>query len=175
MMITHICRSNGWEMDTFHLVDWKAHHQAVMNSHLSPTFLNKYLHNILPTGKVICKYQKYYNHCCPSCGEPFEDRFHLLTCQQTNRKKWSSNLLKAIRDFCSNTDVSREMTHFMVEGIYWELQDSPLENIQQYPEYLQPLIESQNQIGWDQLFKGRLSRLLGNIHLKHLKLSLIHI
>ena len=61
------------------------------------------------------------------------------------------------------------MTHLMVEGIYWELQDSPLENIQQYPEYLQPLIECQNRIGWDQLFKGRLSILWRQIHLKYLK------
>ena len=49
----------------------------------------------------------------------------------------------------------------MVEGIHWELQDSPLENIQQHPEALQPLMESQNQIGWDQLFKGRISLLWG--------------
>jgi len=156
-------------MDTFNQVDWDAHHQAVMNLGLPTTFINKHLHNILPTGKVIHKHQKYYNHCCPSCGEPFEDYFHLLRCQQTERKKWSSNLSQAIRDFCGNTNVSGEMTHLLVEGIYWEIHDSPLENAQQYPQALQPLIDSQNAIGWDQFFKGRLSSLWRKTHLQHLK------
>jgi len=168
-MIAHICKTNGWEMEVFNQVDWEAHHQAVMNSDLPSTFINKYLHNILPTGKVIHKHQKYHNHCCPSCGEPFEDRFHLLRCQHFERKKWSGNLSQALRDFCKRTHVSGEMTHLIVEGVYWEMQDSPLENIQQYPSALQPLINSQNNIGWDQFFKGRLSKLWRIIHLQHLK------
>ena len=49
------------------------------------------------------------------------------------------------------------MTHLLVEGLYWTLQDSPLENPAQYPSTLQPLIESQDSIGWAQLFLGRFS------------------
>jgi len=78
-------------------------------------------------------------------------------------------LTQAIRDFCGNTNVSGEMIHLLVEGIYWEIHDSPLENAQQYPQTLQPLIASQNAIGWDQFFKGRLSSLWRKTHLKHLK------
>ena len=85
-MIDHVCKTNGWKMDVFHQVDWNAHHQAVMSSNLPSTFINKYLHNILPTGKVICNYQKYYNHCCLSRGEPFEDHFYLPQCQQIERE-----------------------------------------------------------------------------------------
>ena len=60
------------------------------------------------------------------------------------------------------------MTHLLVEGVYWFLQDSPLENIAQYPSSLQPLILSQESIGWDQFFLGRISALWSTTHLESL-------
>ena len=49
------------------------------------------------------------------------------------------------------------MTQLLVEGMTCSLDDAPLENHQNCPEPLQPLIDSQEAIGWDQLFHGRLS------------------
>ena len=60
------------------------------------------------------------------------------------------------------------MTLLLVEGVYWFLQDSPLENSSQYPPSLQPLIASQEDIGWDQFFLGRLSSLWSSTHLSSL-------
>jgi len=60
------------------------------------------------------------------------------------------------------------VTHLLVEGLYWSLHDSPLEAAQQYPQSLQPLIASQEAIGWEHLFLGRLSNLWQKIHLEQL-------
>ena len=108
------------------------------------------------------------NHRCPSCGEPHEDRFHLLRCQHTDRVKWTTKFFEDIRQFCARTSVSGEMLHLMVEGLYWSIHDSPLENVQQYPQHLQPLISSQEDIGWEQLFLGRMSTLWQTLHMSHL-------
>ena len=60
------------------------------------------------------------------------------------------------------------MTHLLIEGIYWSLHDSSLENPAQYPPHLQPLIASQDLIGWDQIFLGRFSLYWTKLHSDHL-------
>ena len=69
---------------------------------------------------------------------------------------------------CTNTSVSGELTHLLVEDLYWSLHDLPLENAQQYPQSLQPLIASQEAIGWEHLFLGRFLNVWQTLHLDHL-------
>ena len=49
------------------------------------------------------------------------------------------------------------------------LDDTPLENCQNYPDSLQPLIDSQEAIGWEQLFQGRFSAQWIPTHRRHLQ------
>ena len=77
-------------------------------------------------------------------------------------------MLQDLRGFCTQTKVSGEMTHLLVEGIYWFLYGSPLENIAQYPQHLHQLIYSQEATGWDQFFLGRLLSLWQELHQHHL-------
>ena len=81
-----------------------------------------------------------------------------LRCQHCDRVKGSTPLLlNNLRIFFTKTNVSGEMVHLLVEGIYYFLHDSPPENI--YPLYLQPLIHLQEEIGWEQFFLGQLPNL----------------
>ena len=78
-------------------------------------------------------------------------------------------MLEELREFCMKTMVTGELTHLLVEGIYWSLQDSPLENVSQYPHSLQSIIQSQESIGWDQLFSGRFSMQWRTLHHQQLQ------
>ena len=74
--------------------------------------------------------------------------------QQADRRKWGSALSEAIRDFCKRTNASGEMIHLLVEGICWELQDSPLVNMTQHSESSQALIADQELVGWFKFFQA---------------------
>ena len=167
-MMDHLCKTNHWTQTIFDQINWEAHKQSVSNSDLPGKFVSKLVHNLLPTGSRVHKYKPFYDHRCPSCGEPQEDQYHLLRCQHPDRLKWTTNFFEDIRKFCTKTSVSGELTHLLVEGLYWSLHDSPLENAQQYPQQLQPLIASQESIGWEHLFLGRFSILWQSLHLDHL-------
>ena len=99
-------------------MNWPADQQAITTSDLPNSFVKKFVHGILPTGKVIHQYKWYYDHWCPSCHQEQEDRWHLLRCQHQDRVKWSSPMLQDLWGFCTLMKVSGEMTqHLLVEHL----------------------------------------------------------
>ena len=87
-LIDHVTKRAKWDPDTVHFVDWQSHQRAITTSKLPARFITKFIHQILPTGKVVHRYKPYYNAGCPSCDEQCEDQFHLLTCPAAEQKKW---------------------------------------------------------------------------------------
>ena len=82
-----------------------------------------------------------------------EDRKHLLTCPDPERRKWK--LLKELREACDRTDVSQPMIQILVKGLYHALDDCQMENTTSHPDNLQQLLSEQNNTGWHQLLYGR--------------------
>ena len=171
-LIQHVEKSANWDQSTTSLVDWESHQRAIKrattNSKIPEKFITKFIHNILPTGKIVNRYKPFYNPGCPSCDHQCEDQFHLLTCPNIERTKWKSRMNKDLIKFCQDTKVSEELQLLLINGISDHLQDTPLEDPQQYPASLQVLIQDQQLIGWDQFLKGRISKLWVNIHQKQL-------
>ena len=90
-MKAHVQRANNWTSEVMNHIDWESHQRAVTSSGLPNRFATKLIHNILPTGKVIHRYQKYYDHHCPHCGQPYEDQAHLLSCPSTDCLLYTSD------------------------------------------------------------------------------------
>ena len=91
-LIQHVAKSARWDPSAIDLVDWNSHqraiNRAISNTKLPEKFIIKFIHNILPTGKVVHRYKPYYNPGCPSCDHQCEDQSHLLICPTVKRTKW---------------------------------------------------------------------------------------
>ena len=169
-LIQHVAKSARWDPSTIDMVDWNSHQRAISNTELPIKFMIiKFIHNILPTGKVVNRYKPYYNSGCSSCDHQCEDQSHLLNCPNVERTKWKSLLNKDLIKFCQNTKVSEELQLLLINGISDYLQDSQVEYPQQYPDSLQVLIQEQQLIGWDQFLMGRISKRWLRIHHQQLK------
>jgi hypothetical protein len=67
-------------------VDWDSHTMAVGRSQLSQPFLVKMLHQILPVGTLIHRYDPVkYTIDCPTCLEHSEMYNHLFQCCHPSR------------------------------------------------------------------------------------------
>jgi hypothetical protein len=70
-------------------VDWDSHTMAVGWLQLSQSFLVKMLHQILPIGTLIHKYDPVkYTIDCPTCREHNKTYDHLFQCHHPSRVGW---------------------------------------------------------------------------------------
>ena len=79
-----LCEKNAWGNNVFHEIDWTAHGQALKRLKKHRKTLVQYVHDWLPVGKRIHKYDAKYPEWCPSCSTQVEDSTHLMTCPATS-------------------------------------------------------------------------------------------
>ena len=165
----HIRALTSWSPTIFDSVDWISHGQAIRRCYHKKTFVVKFLHNLLPTGKRVHRYDPTYSHRCPSCQDPHEDRAHLLRCPEPTRFAWVNELFTALRARCTSLLTCESLVSILLHGLESWLTDTPFP-LHQFPTAaLQPLIRQQESIGWDQLFLGRFGTEWSHLQSEHLR------
>jgi hypothetical protein len=135
-------------------VDWESHTMAVGRSQLSQPFLVKLLHQILPIGTLIHKYDPVtYTIGCPTCRDHYD---HLFQCHHPSRVGWKTQLKATLIKFTDETNSHHLLQDILVTGIHSWIHGLPFP-AHRYPPNWQELINSQPQIGWKQLLLGRFS------------------
>jgi hypothetical protein len=141
-------------------VDWDSHTMAVGRSQLSQPFLVKLLHQILPIGTLIHKYDPAVKYIidCPTCREHNETYDHLFQCNHPSRVGWKTQLQATLIKFTDETNCHHLLQDILVTGIHNWIHGLPFVPSHQYPsDWQEWLIDSQSQIGWKQLLLGRFS------------------
>jgi hypothetical protein len=100
----YIMQQNAWTPAIMDMIHWEAHGQALSKNFIHRTFLVKLIHDKLPVGKTIARYQATYDHRCPSCQEEHKDRTHFLRCPDPVRVSWQ---LTRVLQFGSDVAKSR--------------------------------------------------------------------
>jgi hypothetical protein len=94
-------------------VNWDSHTLAVGRSQLSQSFLVKMLHQILPIGTLIYKYDSVkYTSDCPTCQEHNETYDHLFQCSHPSRAGWKNQLKATLIKFTDETN-----SHHLLQDI----------------------------------------------------------
>ena len=141
-------------------IDWDSHGQAISSFQGgSHKFLVKFLHQWLPVGKVVSRYDPVkYPAKCPSCDAPVEDFQHLFTCPATNRTTWYSALKRDLRARCDKLQTDPALVDLLLYGLENHFKGIPIPTAPALiPPRLRSLCEAQEAIGWDQLQLGRFS------------------
>jgi hypothetical protein len=170
-----------WTDTTIQGIDWADQKQAVSSSWIyahckeslttsPPTFLRKFLHGWLATGKMVAKYNAtLYPNKCQCCQHPVEDQTHFLRCNP--RSDWWNKftISDSLQKHSTTAEIDPMHMETMLEGIIRWLTETPYPNPRhRMPLQYQELQKQQATIGWDQMLYGRWSehwRILQQQHL----------
>ena len=164
---THIKLRESWSEATLQMVDWEAHGRAVSNTRETKTFITKLIYDLLPTGKRVYRYKKYYDHHCPSCEAEEEDRDHLWQCQCAKREQWRTQFLISLRHKCTSAETSPVLTSLLVGGIRSAFDNTAFQV--EGSEEIQALAAAQDHLGWHQVLLGRFSLKWSEMQLAYLQ------
>jgi len=151
----HIKERTKWSDSTMSTVDWKAHGRALNRHSEIRCNLVKLVHDILPTNALVAKYHPGDREKkCPSCSAISEDRDHVIRCP--SRQAWRSQFLVKIRKICDRHHTKPNLQQLLLDGISSWMTNTAM-SAESYTKQYRKLIRQQNELGWRQLFNGRMS------------------
>ena len=155
-LLAYICHRFDWHPDTLEEIHWPAFSAFIQRHKQHQTILIKMLHKLSPTNRRVHRYDPLRPPTCPYCDEIETEDHSMLQCSSTCTRKWRNDTLKKIPQTSQRLDTHLDLQDVLLEGLHSWLSGKPL-NPRKFPSYLRPLIESQCDIGWDQIFRGRFS------------------
>ena len=159
----YLCKRFKWDPGRLTEVAWDSF-TSITNSHRTQrTTIVKHVHGIAPTGHIAHRNSTCYDAGCPSCECDREDNNHLLICPAASREAWRNQTFIGIATV--KRDNSDPVLKRILQAGLRSIQDNPdgvcpLE----HPHEYRMLIEQQNALGWDQLYRGRWSKLWSQLH-----------
>jgi hypothetical protein len=164
-----------WSVDTIDTIDWTIHGRAVNRHGPHKNTLVKYLHNILPVGELVHRYNPQIPpRNCPSCNQDHENQLHLLVCPAESRKEWRCFMITKLRKHLDAVDTNLELMIIALDGIQSVLTSNGTLDPHIYSAPYSQLVEEQGTIGWTNFLKGQLTTqwtLHQDRHLKDKKLK----
>ena len=158
-----MCTKNGWDPSDLKSIDWNAHAQALRKQeHRRSTFV-KYIHDLLPLGRRVHRYNPKYPPCCPSCQEPNEDLKHFWTCPAPTRIAWRNNFLSSLKQRLLELRTVKHVRNSLLDRVQSILHGTHPTMTSAEP-HLVTLSQAQEAIGWEQILKGIFSS-LWNTHI----------
>jgi hypothetical protein len=138
------------------LIDWLALTRALNRNRAKEVSLVKPLAEITPTALITKRYSPLQSSKCPRCKTDDESIDHVIRCSAAACQTWRSALLTHLRLICTTTLHSRlALVDVLLAGLSSWFQHELLDHMN-YPPSLHKLIQDQNSIGWNQLFRGRM-------------------
>ena len=155
-LLNYIQHRNSWSHQHLKSINWKAHSSAI-GRRKSRVHTVKLIHDILPTNDRVSKYHAYRTAKCPCCPCTAETRDHILCCPHDSRIQWRKQCIKALRKVCDHSDTRPYLTEILLDGLSAWFNGTTLDS-ELYPTQYHRLLQQQNDLGWRQLFNGRLSQ-----------------
>ena len=160
----HILQSRSWT-DT-HLIDWELFASFCTRNTFCLNFLTKWIHRLLPIGTVIHKRLPSSSPFCPACGHP-ESYLHFVQCSHSSRTPLKCHLITNLRSCLASIVTDPNLKLILLEGVNHVLTGEP-------PSFPSPssryhhLIQTQSQLGWDNLLRGFFSQEWTSLHSQYL-------
>jgi hypothetical protein len=156
-LLAYIQSRNSWSDDTMAMINLQAHQQALSRMSARHTQLVKLCHDLMPTARITHRYNPLHTPHCFLCKTETEDLNHLLRCTHPDRKPWQHRLFTAIRATCEYQNTRSYLVDILIDGLSSWLNVRTIDK-SAYPSTFHRLIREQTQLGWRQLFQGRMSK-----------------
>jgi hypothetical protein len=154
--------SNYWNDCQIEKIWWKVHEKSLQTLSQGKKFIiTKFIHSQLPwnhRNNVMYKYKPPYWTLCDIINE---DQAHVLRCQKCPerakiREKFKTDLLRLLVNTNTDTAITRVLTATISAWLNQAPIPSVTELIPDASEALRQAVQFQKEIGWENIFKGRL-------------------
>ncbi len=120
--------------------------------------IQKFIHDWLPLKGASHTASTADSKLCPHCQREPETIWHFFECQQPNRAARFTQLQAAITQLHTQHNIDPHLTQLYWQGLQTIQRDEPIDaQLEHYPETYRHLFIAQREIGWDQLYYGRIS------------------
>ena len=153
----YMMRRHKWTDTTYADVDWEAFYAAASRHDSISANLMKLIHDKLPTNKLKSKYSPSVGPTCHFCQQ--EDTFdHLCTTSCNPRSIAFRNSLKEeIMNYFKKTSTPKIFQErYLAAWTHWINLDATSDTTMN--QHNETLSRSQTKIGWQQMFRGFLSK-----------------
>ena len=144
-----------WSNETTSIIAWKSLALAIQRID-RPVLTTKICNDLLPTMHHLHRRNWSTSNKCHLCGE-IETREHLLRCTDPTRTTWKIAFINDLRKMLKNKLTSEGLSDTLARTITSWL-DTGTVNASKYDRRYHDAINSQNSIGWMNLFSGRISQ-----------------
>lgn len=164
----YLSKKFEWSQATFQDIDWKALSSAISKSHLDPIQIVKIANDQSPTNFRLHRAGLSSSPLCPLCQSAVETRDHLLQCQSILVIEWRNSLIKALKSFLQTTDHDVDFSDAVRIGVLKTIGET-IGN----EDYVSPSPDCQDawnkqaNIGWPQIWNGKLTRQWNTLVLSH--------
>ena len=168
-MTEYIRGKYKWNKETFDLVAWKIHGQALSKVNVNlHKIIVRMIYGWLPTGKRLHRQDENEDHRCPLCKQVQEDNLHMFHCQHKTMRAQQETMVKCLRTKMENSATDPKITRILSEGVEKWMKDKKFEMSTRATGKMKTFVEQQNRIGWDQIVCGRTSKEVIKVQEKHL-------
>ena len=159
---THMIKRENWQDDVPDTICWDAHKKSLQKlDKTDKTRIHKFLHRCLPTNKKLHDIDAEHPAKCPACQE-VETNDHVSACSNPRRDKLRRELLSNLSKILDKHDTHQQIKECMILGLKKILANdlSPIttEEVSFSPTgIISEALEEQENIGWANFYRGRLS------------------
>jgi hypothetical protein len=157
-----LCHKHAWIESEFNDIDWTSHGLALRRLAKHRKTLVQHLHDWLPVGKRVHTYDTKYSRWCHSCStddnKVLEDTAHLSKCSVPSRMEWRTKAISNMSKILRSIDTAPPLQELLLEGLTAMIHGKPATSIKVDPA-VADVAAAQAVIGWDQILKGRFSKL----------------
>ncbi len=139
----------------FDYTHWNAVNQAMQSTKRSRrVFVAKHTVGMCGVGKFMHLWKQRRPAECPRCGE-FEDASHVWQCKGANAEKVWRKAIADLETWMESVQTDPEVQEVIIAKLisWW----SGSENNYTVPFQLQPAVQQQNDIGWNNFLEGWVS------------------
>ena len=152
-ILHYMANKYEWTPAILKSIHWDLHRAAIRKSTIKHSKLVKFLHDALPTNKIMAFREKWRSPNCTRCAVgTIETIDHMIKCPSAFVQRWRQQTLRLI------TTTSRKMAghhdillDILVTGLESWMLDIPLIRNKAWTGYFE-LVDQQTSIGWNQFF-----------------------
>lgn len=154
-----------WTHTTLNNIDWHPHGRALYNlSFQHRVTITKFIHGWLPLNHHMHKCDPNIPTTCPACHAHPETRTHFMQCQHKSRHDLRDGFHSEFRQHLTTSKCEPTSQNMLLKGLFTWSHTPPTEPPHNLSPAHQKAFEEQHEIGWDQLWYGRLSNKWAEIH-----------
>ena len=160
---SHIFKRNEWPPNVS--IDWTNFELFTKQIPSNPKFFVKFIHRILPSGKIAHRNNPSYSSLCPACNT-HETNDHVFQCTHLTRIPLKQKLMSTARKYLATIRTDPILKDILIEGLQSCIQPKPF-SFHLFSQSYQQLCNQQHQIGWLNFLRGFATPLWSDLELAY--------